>query len=325
MSSIETTPQKDPEHADLVEFLDLDADMWWTRPAKGGHMAYNRYFLVDSISEYFVKEHDDAQFTDKKRAEHSKKYLQKEATYMKHIKQRVGDVVPVVQALKDDKLVLESLSEERGWYWRAPQLDEAKEKYINDVLEGLKVIEGIEPVEHKIVGVEPALDVLLKNGWQVLADKKPGLMKKASDWQPNLSPENQRIVPKLLNDLMFIDPSIVAKNLKATNKKTVLSHHDARQANIAWHPWHGVRFVDWSWADPGVQGADSTMFLIDLAKSGHDVSKYMSEHFNDDHAMLLMGYYLSRSLDKPSEGGEDVRFQQFTSAVTAYRLLQQNH
>jgi len=102
-----------------------------------------------------------------------------------------------------------------------------------------------------------------------------------------------------------------------------LSHHDARQANIAWHPDHGAKLVDWSWADIGPKNSDATNFLIDLTKSGHDVEKYLKTYFNEDHAMVLMGFWLSHSL-WPSHGNQSqVRFHQFTSAVASYQLLKQ--
>ncbi len=284
-------------------------------------MAYNRYFIVDSANEYFVKAHDASKFTDKKREVNSRQYLDKEAVYMRHIKEVAGQTVPQVHGVVGGALVLESLSEEKGWHWRAPQDEVQRRQYIEDVLANFEQIESAPVITEKLIDSHPALDVFLKDGWQSLAEKKPKLIKKASDWRDKLSNENKPYSARLINDMMFIDPSTVARNLSKLNKKQVLSHHDARQANIAWHPEHGVKIVDWSWADPGTEGADSTMFLIDLAKSGHDVTHYMDTHFDDDHAMLLLGYYLSRSLDDASEGNEEVRFHQFASAVTTYRLL----
>lgn len=321
MSATEKLHQHPAPKPELVEFLDLDEDMVWTRAAHGGHMAYHRYFIVDSVNEYFVKAHDATKFTDKRREANSRQYLEKEAAYMRHIQEVAGEAVPQVHGVVDDALVLESLSQERGWYWRAPQNEDQREQYIQDVLGVFEQIEHAPVIPRRLIDSQPALDVFLKDGWQALPKKKPKLIKKASDWRSQLSSENQRYFARLMNDMMFIEPAEVAQNLSKLNKKQVLSHHDARQANIAWHPDHGVKIVDWSWADPGVKGADSTMFLIDLAKSGHDVTQYMDTHFDDDHAMLLLGYYLSRSLDDSFEGNGAVRFHQFASAVTTYRLL----
>ncbi len=321
MPTIEKPYQHSAPKPELVEFLKLDPEMTKTRPAHGGHMAYNRYFIADNASEYFVKAHDGSKFTDKKRAANSRQYLHKEAAYMRHIKEVAGQTVPEVHGVVDGVLVLEALSEEQGWHWRAPQDEDQREKYVEDVLGIFETIESAPVIAEKLIDSHPALDVFLKDGWQALAEKKPKLLKKASDWRSQLSSENQRYFARLINDMMFVEPSAVARNLSKLNKKQVLSHHDARQANIAWHPEHGVKIVDWSWADPGTESADSTMFLIDLAKSGHDVTQYMDAHFDDDHAMLLLGYYLSRSLDDAFEGNEEVRFHQFASAVTTYRLL----
>lgn len=321
MPALEKPYQHSAPKPELVEFLGLDPDMSWTRAAYGGHMAYNRYFIVDSVNEYFVKAHDASKFTDKKREANSRQYLDKEAAYMRHIQEVAGQTVPQVHGVIEGALVLESLSEEKGWHWRAPQDDSQREQYISDVLANFEQIESAPVIDEKLIDSHPALDVFLKDGWQALAEKKPKLIKKASDWKSQLSSENQRYFARLMNDMMLIEPTNIAHNLSKLNKKQVLSHHDARQANIAWHPNHGVRVVDWSWADPGTEGADSTMFLIDLAKSGHDVQQYMEEHFDDDHAMLLLGYYLSRCLDPSFDNDDTVRFHQFASAVTTYRLL----
>ena len=321
MPKTEKLHQHPAPKPELVEFLDLDEDMVWTRAAHGGHMAYDRYFIVDSVDEYFVKAHDPSKFTDKRREANSRQYLQKEAAYMRHVQEAVGERVPQVHGIVDHALVLESLSEDRGWHWRAPQDEDQCAQYIQDVLGIFEQLENVPVLTKNLIDSQPALDVFLQDGWQALSEKKPKLLKKASDWRSQLSSENQRYYARLMNDLMFIEPAEVAHNLSKLSKKQVLSHHDARQANIAWHPDHGVRIVDWSWADPGVKGADSTMFLIDLAKSGHNVEQYMDKHFDSDHAMLLMGYYLSRSLDDAFEGNSTVRFHQFASAVTAYRLL----
>lgn len=101
---------------------------------------------------------------------------------------------------------------------------------------------------------------------------------------------------------------------------SVLNHHDARQANIAWHPEHGVRIVDWSWAEAGLVSGDSTMFLLDLTKAGHDITPYMSQ-FNPIYAKLVLGYWLQRSQTQHPEGHDVVRMHKFISALKAARLL----
>lgn len=321
MSITEKLYQHRTPKPELVEFLKLDPEMTKTRPAHGGHMAYNRYFIVDEASEYFVKAHDPSKFTDKKREANSLQYLDKEAAYMRYIQEVAGQTVPQVYGVIEGALVLESLSEENGWYWRAPEDGEQKQAYIEEVLHALRSVEAVDVIGDKLSDTRPALDIFLKDGWKIFDSKKAKMTKKAAAWRDRLSSDNRQYFGHFINDMLTIDSKMVAQNLAETEKNKTLSHHDARQANIAWHPDHGTRIVDWSWADEGTEKADTTMFLIDLAKSGHDVSDYMGEYFDTDHAVLLMGYYASRSLDDAYDGNDTVRFHQFASAITTYRLL----
>ena len=98
------------------------------------------------------------------------------------------------------------------------------------------------------------------------------------------------------------------------------AHNDARQSNIAWHPEQGVRIVDWSWADPAPKNADATMFLIDLAKSGHDVSGHLAR-FNRDYAVILAGFWLAHSTWQARDAGSTVREHQVASAASALELI----
>jgi len=99
-----------------------------------------------------------------------------------------------------------------------------------------------------------------------------------------------------------------------------MAHNDARQSNIAWHENEGVRMVDWSWADPAPEHADTTMFLVDLAKSGHDVTPYMYS-INKEYLVTLIGFWLAHSIWETRDGSTTVREQQVASAVAAYQLL----
>jgi hypothetical protein len=98
-----------------------------------------------------------------------------------------------------------------------------------------------------------------------------------------------------------------------------LAHADLRQSNLAWHPTEGVKIVDWSWAGPSSPGLDKTSFLIDLAKSGVDITRY-ANHFDTVHARKLMGFWLGRAI-QPALPGSIVREHQLASAITAFELL----
>lgn len=97
-------------------------------------------------------------------------------------------------------------------------------------------------------------------------------------------------------------------------------HGDMRQSNVAWHPSEGVRIVDWSWAGNSPSGLDTTSFLIDLAKSGIDISAHR-EHFAIDQALLLIGFWLHHSTWPTPTDDTTVRQHQIASAVTAWQLV----
>ena len=71
----------------------------------------------------------------------------------------------------------------------------------------------------------------------------------------------------------------------------------------------------------GLPNSDTTMFLVDLTKSGIDVSEYLDRYFNPDHAHILIGFWLARALEPPSKSNPEVRLHQLASAITAYNLI----
>lgn len=62
------------------------------------------------------------------------------------------------------------------------------------------------------------------------------------------------------------------------------------------------------------------MFLIDLAKSGHDISAYKHE-LNQDFAVTLIGFWLAHSTWETRDSNTTVREHQIASASVAFQLL----
>jgi len=87
---------------------------------------------------------------------------------------------------------------------------------------------------------------------------------------------------------------------------------------MAWHPKRGTKLIDWSWSGPGESGSDITSLLIDLHKSGYNISNYYKE-INLDHCLTLMGFWLNHAT-WPYHGDDTLRFQQFLSALSAYEI-----
>src|SRR3990167_3116244 len=235
MTNNETVAVEQVKAREVAAVLGLDIENLDIREVNGGHMGYIRRIVADEESEFFIKDHDDTRFTDEQRRMHSRQYLDKEAAYMRHI---VGEkaIVPKVHGLIDDALVLDCLSEENGWYWRAPENEEQKQAYIEDVLQALTSVEVVDVIDDKLSDTRPALEIFLKDGWQIFDSKKAKITKKAAGWRDRLGPDSQQYFGRFVTDMLTVNSKMVAQNLADIDKKSTLSHHDARQANIAWHP-----------------------------------------------------------------------------------------
>jgi thiamine kinase-like enzyme len=191
---------------------------------------------------------------------------------------------------------------------------------IYEVLEALNKINLIKEPTHKYHEIiRPTYETLWAEGWDNIDDQKIiDIRTKIIEIINETDSSHRDETNRLLNDLNSIR-KIASKLDKPTD--LVLSHNDARQSNIAWHKEKGVMIVDWSWADMAPKKADTTMFLIDLAKNGHDVTNYTKIYFDKKHAIVMIGFWLSHSLHKTRDESNTIRIQQIASAVAAYKLV----
>lgn len=287
-----------------------------------GHMAYDHYFTKHANDHLFVKAHDPSRFTDPFREAHSRAYLQKEFALFDYLQKHGFTYLPERVSLVEDKLLaMDALHPDKGWVWRAPQ-DELSEKYIHDVLHALDALQDIEPptsapYHEKINSTYPTYweegwDAIDDNAEQAIISRIHTLTESWTDDQKLSAEQLVRVLPELRNVSTKIN----------REPQLFMAHNDARQSNIAWHPKYGSCLVDWSWGDPAPQNADATMFLIDMAKSGHDVSAHL-DRFNRDYALVYIGFLLAHSTWETRDGSTTVREHQVASAVTAFQLLQQ--
>lgn len=292
-------------------------------PARGGHMGYDRSLATTvSGNHYFIKRHDDSVFTDELKRSRSELYLQKEHQLYEHLQTHAPHVIPKsVRLVGKQSLVMEGLTAQQGWQWRAPQ--EHTEQYINNTITNLLALESVPIVPEPFARIiKPSYVTHLEEGWQSVdtqtIQKIAATLRTA---QMHIQrPELQNAATQLTKDLPTVQRA--AANLPEPHE-LVFTHHDLRQANIAWHPDHGTKIVDWSWAGPGRKHSDTTTLLIDLHKYGHDVSNYM-KYFNNDHALTLIGFWLVHSILPSASDDNGVRFQQLLSSVSAYDLLMKN-
>lgn len=279
-----------------------------------GHMEYNKSICEKDGRAVFAKQHEFERFDDVDRANRSYHYLEKEASTMAHLRQYGFAHVPDSSALYGDTLAMNALRTEDGWQWRAnPGIIDA---YIADSLTALQQLETM-PVPADSFAIEPSYESFIKEGWRSLTEEtKVKLGQRYQQFMPRLNQSSQETAGEMIANL---DKLQAITSIPDTPSKLVFCHHDLRQSNLAWHPEGGSKFVDWSWAGLGRQNSDSTSLLIDLHKSGYDISAYR-DHINPDHCLALMGFWLAHST-WPYRGDDTVRFQQFLSAVSAYEVL----
>lgn len=288
-------------------------------PVHGGHMSYERLLIQTDDDTLFAKIHDASQFTDPTRERHSREYLIKEHAMMEHLRQQSYEHVPIhSHLLEEHSLTMEGLSPEDGWHWRAPQTH--IDQYIDNAMAALLALEEVDHPYDFLDSHAPAYEALINEGWHNLdTDDLSRVTNNLQHIYPRLCPSLQPAALDLLQSL----PSLHSQSPNSA-APTRFCHHDLRQANVAWHPEHGVRIVDWSWAGTGLAGADRTSLLVDLHKSGHDVSAHLEDHFNPAHAHILLGFLLSRSIAPTRDSDKTVRFHQAVSAVSTYSLLSES-
>lgn len=312
-----TTYERRRPIADIL----LDATTEHTiQPINAGHMAYDHAFIYTNEGPLFVKQHVPERFDDPFREMHSLEYLKKEYTVYEHVAERGFAAIPDrVELVAKTTLAMDALHEKDGWRWRAPKGPLA-DSYIQDILRELDQL-ALVPIPHNPDyhhRINPTYETFWREGWDDLTDEKiEPLIAKIQLLSSTWSEPRQEWVQRLISAL----PSLRTRATEVDRNPTmVMAHNDARQSNIAWHPEHGARLVDWSWADPAPKHADSTMFLVDMQKAGYDVQSYR-EHINTDQLITLIGFWLAHSLWQTRDGSTTVREQQVASAVTAFRVL----
>ncbi len=271
-------------------------------------MGYTRSIITLPYGErIFMKQHDNAHFSDPIRAEHSRNYLVKEA-WLYQQASGIEHLLPAHTQLAESTLLLEAFDERDGWHWRVPAEPNQRRQYIEHVLTALKELETHEIIEHE--QVSPSLDIYHGEGWR----RYPASAQRIKHTLAISKLEGSNELARALDGLyeQFTQ--------QTDDPRVVFSHHDMRQSNIAWHPEAGVRFIDWSWSGHGTRGADATMFIIDLAKSGVDVRDYM-DVFDDNHARTLIGFWLEHSTWPTPTEDKRVRTQQLRSAIAAYNTI----
>jgi len=305
----------------IEEILSIPAEEREIVYLDAGHMAYQHYFTRHQNDRLFVKAHDSSRFTDTFREEHSRQYLEKEYAVFHHVEKQGFNYIPARVALIDDTLLaMDALQEDDGYWWRAPKQGDKFERYVSDALEAFSALQTVTPPEnpeyHK--SIKDTYSTMWEEGWDSIDDESlKRIVRKIRELSNDWSIEQQKLSEGLIDML----PTIQRKSMSLSrDEELYMAHNDARQSNIAWHPEHGTKLVDWSWADRSPKDADATMFLIDLVKSGSNIDTYLPE-INQDYAHVLIGFWLAHSLWQTRDGSQTVREHQVASAIAAYKVL----
>lgn len=278
-------------------------------PVSGGFMGYEK--SIDETGTVFTKHlPPPGEDSNAKRREQMLEYLKKEQGIMAHLRIHGYPYAPEASVFHDDKLVMPAYRAEDGWQWQATP--ETFDTYVQGALAALTELESI-PLPPDVFDVEPSYESILREGWGMF---NRTTTKKLSHHINDIPPHLIASATALLQDIPDLR---TAADTFATPDKLVLCHGDMRQDNLAWHPEKGVRLIDSSWTGPMLPGSDATTLLIDLYKSGYDVSDYLG-HINRRHCYDMMGFWLAHST-LPSHGAPGLRAQQFISAINAYELL----
>ena len=282
------------------------------RNINGGHMQYDKIIATKNDHSVFIKQ-TSTSYDDIKR-NRLRQYLRKEAFTTSYLRCHGYSGIPSRSILRDDDtFIMETMTPDEGWLWRAK--NETLDIYIKSAKEKFDELENI-PLPPDTFDIESSRDSFIKEGWASLDEQKRAKLRELSlGFLDRLTPHSQNIAKKLLADL----PALLnTGGLYSDIKKLVFCHHDIRQSNMAWHPKRGTKLIDWSWSGSGESGSDITSLLIDLHKSGHNISNYYKE-INLDHCLTLMGFWLNHAT-WPYRGDDTLRFQQFLSVLSAYEI-----
>lgn len=298
------------QHGTALQKLDYFGDASEHVRPKGGHMGYDRTVVTLPTGErIFVKAHDPEHFSDGTREQHSRAYLEREYTVYQSLLEQYPHVPHDVQLHQDVLLTMEAFDERDGWHWRLPDDIGLRHRYVTDILDALERMESVTVTTSSLL--PSSYNEIARASWPEVTKLRPAIEALLSS-----SP-----IAGARDLLVSLDDYIEHATPGHSVTMDSFAHFDIRQSNVAWHPELGTKVIDWSWADIGPRLFDSTSFLIDTAKAGFDITPYRGE-FSQDHASLLIGFWLVRSI-QPNIHGTDVREQQLASAIAAHRLCQE--
>lgn len=299
-----------------LHLLDIVANAHNKQKVSGGNMPYRKFIATKHSQSAFIKQHDPDKYIDEEESLRHQQYLQKEASILSHLRCQgfTGALSNSVFSPKTQTLITNALKKEDGWLWQANP--DNLDNYINDAFMIFSELEKITPPNDRN-GIKPTSETLEKEGWLSIDNEKINILNSRLEmFRPKLSQCHALLAEDLMNQLLDLKKLYLEQT---PAKALVFCHHDAQQSNLAWHPKHKARLVDWSWADLGETGSDITNLLIDLNRSGLEIKNYYNL-INRRHCLRLIGSWLGHATWDHNDINT-VRFQQLLSAIGAYEIF----
>lgn len=89
-------------------------------------------------------------------------------------------------------------------------------------------------------------------------------------------------------------PAMATLSARFVFRNDSLVHNDVRADNGAWNPSLGaVKLIDWNWAQISDRRIDTNSLLVQVHKSGFDVTSQHADWLNADALQWLAGFWLN--------------------------------
>ncbi len=276
------------------------------RPVEGGYSLAERGFIdLPGDKTIFVKVGTN---------EDTQRWAKKELTVYEYLESQSYPFIPDVLSKNSDRtgFALDALLSEEGWNWS----EEWTTERLDATLVAMDALAQLHPVDKLLTSPsETAVDTS-RNGWNILVE----------------SPELQA---RLLDKLEKAGHNQIAKNINLHRelerssqfvlKTDTLVHYDVRSDNCAWNSaTNKVKLVDWNWAQLGDARVDTSATLVNIQRSGFDVSVAYIDRLDADALQWLAGFWLRGAATPIWKGGsESLRDRQLECGLAALYLLKQ--
>ena len=289
-----------------ISWTSIESQLGAIRPVKGGYSLAKRGLLdLPDGKTVFVKIGT---------AEDTKRWVQKELMVYEYLKGESYSFVPGVLSKNADRtgFALEALLPEEGWSWS----EEWTTERLDATLAAMDALALLHPTDKLLVSPsETAVDTS-RNGWNMLVE--------SAELQARLLDKLEKSGHEHIAKTIDLQREL-ERSLQFTLRRDTLVHYDVRSDNCAWNSEaKRVKLVDWNWAQLGDTRIDTAAALVNIQRSGFDVSAAYANRLDADALQWLTGFWLRGAATPIWKGGsESLRDLQLESGLAAMYLLRQ--